>query len=76
MSRLNEWVNRSCFIDENDSTQFCFPGLLGAIQCKGLGLTAQHAWQLAHNSFAASFIDASAKRVLQDRLAEVFETFD
>ena len=41
-----------------------------------LGLTAQHAWQLAHNSFEASFIDASAKRALQDRLAEVFETFD
>jgi adenosine deaminase len=40
-----------------------------------LGLTAQHAYQLAHNSFAASFIDASAKRAYQDRLAEVFETF-
>jgi len=41
-----------------------------------LGLTAQHAYQLAHNSFEACFIDASAKRALQDRLAEVFETFD
>jgi adenosine deaminase len=41
-----------------------------------LGLTARHAYQLAHNSFEASFIDASAKRALQDRLAEVFETFD
>jgi len=41
-----------------------------------LGLTTQHAWQLAHNSFEASFIDAAAKRVLQDRLAEFFETFD
>lgn len=41
-----------------------------------LGLTAQHAYQLAHNSFAASFIDASARRVFQDRLAEVFETFE
>ena len=41
-----------------------------------LGLTAQHAWQLAHNSFEASFIDASAKRVLHDRLEEFFETFD
>ena len=40
-----------------------------------LGLTAQHAYQLAHNSFAASFVDASAKRAYQDRLAEVFETF-
>ena len=41
-----------------------------------LGLTAGHAWQLAHNSFEASFIDASAKRVLHDRLEEFFETFD
>ena len=41
-----------------------------------LGLTAQHAYQLASNSFAASFIDASAKRDFQDRLAEVFETFE
>jgi len=40
-----------------------------------LGLTARHAWQLAHNSFEASFVDASAKRVLHDRLAEFFETF-
>ena len=40
-----------------------------------LGLTAQHAYQLAHNSFAASFIDASSMRVFQDRQAEVFETF-
>lgn len=40
-----------------------------------LGLTAQHAYQLAHNSFAASFIDASAKQAFQDRLAEVFEMF-
>jgi len=41
-----------------------------------LGLSAQHAYQLAHNSFAASFIDVSARRALQDRLAEVFETFE
>ena len=40
-----------------------------------LGLTAQHAWQLAHNSFEASFIDTSAKRVMHDRLEEFFETF-
>lgn len=41
-----------------------------------LGLTAQHAYQLAHNSFAASFIDASARRAYHDRLDEVFETFE
>jgi adenosine deaminase len=41
-----------------------------------LGLNAQQAYQLAYNSFAASFIDASAKRAYQDRLAEVFETFE
>jgi len=41
-----------------------------------LGLTAEHAYQLAHNSFAASFIDPSARRTFQDRLAEVFETFE
>ena len=41
-----------------------------------LGLTAQHAYQLAHNSFAASFIDASARRAMQERLAGVFETFE
>ncbi len=40
-----------------------------------LGLTAHHAWQLAQNSFAASFVDASAKRIVQVRLDEVFETF-
>ena len=41
-----------------------------------LGLTAQHAYQLASNSFEASFIDASAKRAYQDQLAELFETFE
>ena len=40
-----------------------------------LGLTAQHAFQLAHNSFEASFIDATRKRQYADRLAEVFESF-
>jgi adenosine deaminase len=40
-----------------------------------LGLTAQHAYQLAHNSFEASFIDATRKRQYADRLAEVFESF-
>ena len=41
-----------------------------------LGLTAQQACQLAHNSFAASFIDASTRQAFQDRLVEVFETFE
>ncbi|APW47082.1 adenosine deaminase [Rhodoferax antarcticus] len=41
-----------------------------------LGLTAQNAFQLASNSFEASFIDASAKRAYQDQLAELFETFE
>lgn len=41
-----------------------------------LGLSAQQAYQLAHNSFAASFIDASARRAFQDQLTEVFETFE
>ena len=40
------------------------------------GLTAQHAWQLAHNSFEASFLDASRKRFYTDKLADVFENFD
>jgi adenosine deaminase len=41
-----------------------------------LGLSAQQAYQLAFNSFEASFIDLSAKRALQNRLAEMFETFE
>ncbi|HSO45250.1 MAG TPA: adenosine deaminase [Rhodoferax sp.] len=41
-----------------------------------LGLSAQQAYQLAHNSFAASFIDAPARQAFQDRVAEVFETFE
>lgn len=41
-----------------------------------LGLTAQHAWQLAHNSFQASFIDDSLKREYRYRLEEAFETFE
>jgi len=40
-----------------------------------LGLTAQHAWQLASNSFEASFIDEARKRQYQDRLQDAFETF-
>ncbi|WP_421954508.1 adenosine deaminase [Polaromonas sp.] len=39
------------------------------------GLAAQHAYALACNSFEASFIDASEKRVFIDRLDQVFETF-
>lgn len=41
-----------------------------------LGLTAQQAWQLAHNSFQASFIDDSLKREYRYRLEEAFETFE
>ena len=40
-----------------------------------LGLTAQHAWQLAHNSFEASFVEASVKRTMQDKLQACFESF-
>ena len=39
------------------------------------GLTAQHAWQLAANSFEASFIDASTKRAYMDRLNASFARF-
>ena len=39
------------------------------------GMTAQQAWQLAHNSFGASFADASARRDWQDRLQAHFERF-
>lgn len=41
-----------------------------------LGLTAQHAYQLAHNSFEASFIDSRLKQQYFDRLAGAFETFE
>ena len=40
-----------------------------------LALTAQDAYQLAHNSFEASFIEEAQKRAFQDRLASTFETF-
>ena len=40
-----------------------------------LGLTAQHAYQLAHNSFEASFIDPSLKRQYLDQLTATFEAF-
>ena len=39
------------------------------------GMTAQHAYQLAHNSFEASFLDESAKRRHIDKLNETFELF-
>jgi adenine deaminase len=39
------------------------------------GLTAQHAYQLACNSFEASFMDASSKHAHIDRVREVFESF-
>ena len=39
------------------------------------GMTAQHAYTLARNSFEASFIDAAEKQVCIDRLDQVFESF-
>ena len=36
------------------------------------GLTAQHAYTLARNSFEASFVDAAAKRGFIDCLDEAF----
>ncbi len=39
------------------------------------GLSAQHAYQLACNSFEASFISAAQKRLYTDRVNEAFETF-
>ncbi len=39
------------------------------------GLTAEHAWQLAANSFEASFIDAAAKKAYMERLGAAFEVF-
>jgi adenosine deaminase len=39
-------------------------------------MTAQHAYQLARNSFEASFLDESAKRHHIDKLKEVFENFE
>jgi adenosine deaminase len=41
-----------------------------------LGLGAQQAYQLAFNSFEASFMETSAKRICTDALAEFFETFE
>jgi adenine deaminase len=39
------------------------------------GLTAQHAYQLACNSFEASFISTEQKRKYTDRVTEVFDDF-
>ena len=39
------------------------------------GMTAQHAYTLARNSFEASFIDAADKQACIDRLDQVFESF-
>jgi adenosine deaminase len=39
------------------------------------GLTAQHAWQLAANSFEGSFVDAAAQRAYLHRLEAAFDAF-
>ena len=39
------------------------------------GMTSQHAYSLARNSFEASFINESAKRLYIDRLDDVFAAF-
>ncbi len=41
-----------------------------------LGLSAHEAWQLALNSFNASFLDDSLRRNYVDRLSATFETFE
>jgi adenosine deaminase len=43
---------------------------------EALGLGAQQAYQLALNSFEASFMEPFAKRACVDRLDEFFETFE
>ncbi len=43
---------------------------------EALGLNAQHAYQLASNSFEASFVDTATKRGFQDRLAAFYEEFE
>ena len=40
-----------------------------------LGLSAQQAWQLAQNSFDASFIDDTLRRKYSERLRASFDTF-
>ncbi len=39
------------------------------------GMTAEHAWQLARNSFEASFAPAADKRAWEDNLARCFAEF-
>jgi adenosine deaminase len=39
-------------------------------------MTSQHAYQLARNSFEASFIDASVRGAYLQRLDAVCETFE
>ncbi|MCY7305339.1 MAG: adenosine deaminase [Rhodoferax sp.] len=41
-----------------------------------LGMSAQQAWQLAHNSFAASFLDEPLRRSYLQRVDAVFESFE
>ncbi|MFZ3126630.1 MAG: adenosine deaminase [Rhodoferax sp.] len=41
-----------------------------------LGMTAQHAYQLARNSFDASFIGEARRKQYVERLDAVFETFE
>jgi adenosine deaminase len=41
-----------------------------------LGMNATHAYQLARNSFDASFMDAALRASYVARLDEVFETFE
>jgi adenosine deaminase len=38
------------------------------------GMTRDHAWQLARNSFEGSFAEAEAKKRYIDRLDEAFAT--
>jgi adenosine deaminase len=40
-----------------------------------LGLTARHAYALAHNSFQASFVDADLRRRYIEKLDQVFDSF-
>ena len=40
------------------------------------GLTAAHTWQLAANSFEASFAPERDKQAWRQRLSEVFEVFE
>lgn len=76
---LGTMLNAGLVATVNSDDPAYFGGYLNANFTQtfaALGLGAQQAYQLAYNSFEASFIDASVKRVLQHRLAEVFETFE